>query len=983
VDVRGRRVRRAEESRRGAGRRAGEGDELAGWVGSFTKYKGRAGGSDEPNWLSIHRGDAIIYDRKTGEKTSVFVPHAAVSVCGGIQPGVLRRLASHGLFDSGMVARLVFAMPPRTPKTWSDDQVSPGTKAAADRSLAALYEMSAEVDEDGDPRPVLVGLTREARERLKAFVNEWGLRQFEAEGERAAALAKLEALPGRFALLHHSVLKTATLEDTDPMGLESLEADIRLARWCANEAERVYAVIHESAEDKEVRKLVELVARLAARHGGRLTVKVLQNANSRKYKAADEARADLERLVGLGLGRWEEGPTPGGREAGGLLRPDRGAGRPRPAHDARRFRRPTRRRRRDRRRRAVATARLAPDPGRCRPEPGSGDSGASHSPEQPSGESPPAAPERSSESSCVVHDLGTMFGVPAVVSEAVMSGAVPVAAVVQTPEALGGVAAAVRAAGCVGLDTETTGLSHAADRVRLLSLATPDGTFLVDLFRVDPAPLWPALADAEVVGHNLGFDLPFLMRLGFTPGRVLDTMLASQVLDSGDIATRHTLKDVAARTLGVAVDKELQAADWSGPLAPEMLRYAARDAELPPRVWEKLAAEADATGQAAVLDTEMRALPCVAWAAVRGVGFDRPAWEDLALGTGTERDRLREELDAAAPNAGDLFGVRNWDSPEQVREAFAAFGVALDSTADDDLAEVNHPLAARVREYRSVARLATTYGRDWLRHVGADGRVYASWRQIGAGASGRMSCSAPNLQQLPRDTRYRRCFVVPPGRVLVKADYSQIELRIAAKIAGDRRMLDAYRKNEDLHTLTARALLGRAEVTKADRQLAKAVNFGLLYGQGARGLRRYALANFGVTLSEAEAEAHRATFFRTYPGLRAWHRTIGEEPADTRTLAGRLRVGVRRYTEKLNTPVQGTGADGLKRALGLLWERRAECPGAVPVLFVHDEIVLECAESGAGAAADWLRRCMADGMAPLLDPVPVEVEVATGPTWGG
>src|SRR4030095_9620137 len=108
-----------------------------------------------------------------------------------------------------------------------------------------------------------------------------------------------------------------------------------------------------------------------------------------------------------------------------------------------------------------------------------------------------------------------------------------------------------------------------------------------------------------------------------------------------------------------------------------------------------------------------------------------------------------------------------------------------------------------------------------------DGRLYAAWKQIGAGASGRMSCKKPNLQQLPRDPRYRRCFVAPPGRVLIKADYSQIELRIAAKITNDKRMLDAYRTNEDLHTLTVRALLGKAEVTKADRQWAKAVNFGL------------------------------------------------------------------------------------------------------------------------------------------------------------
>ena len=141
---------------------------------------------------------------------------------------------------------------------------------------------------------------------------------------------------------------------------------------------------------------------------------------------------------------------------------------------------------------------------------------------------------------------------------------------------------------------------------------------------------------------------------------------------------------------------------------------------------------------------------------------------------------------------------------------------------------------ALLREYRAAAKRSGTYGREWLRHVSPDVRVYATWKQIGAGASGRMSCKGPNLQQLPRDPRYRRCFIAPPGRVLVKADYSQIELRIAAKITGDTRMLAAYQKGEDLHTLTARALLGKTDVTKADRQLAKAVNFGLLYGQGRR-----------------------------------------------------------------------------------------------------------------------------------------------------
>ena len=138
-----------------------------------------------------------------------------------------------------------------------------------------------------------------------------------------------------------------------------------------------------------------------------------------------------------------------------------------------------------------------------------------------------------------------------------------------------------------------------------------------------------------------------------------------------------------------------------------------------------------------------------------------------------------------------------------------------------------------------------------------------------------------------------------------------------------------------------------------------------------------------MTLTEEEATEHRNTFFRTYPGLKKWHRSVPDAAIDTRTLAGRRRIAVGRYTEKLNTPVQGTGADGLKRALSLLWERRSECPTVFPVLFVHDEIVVECPEANAEQAKQWLTQAMIDGMAPLIDPVRVEVEASIGRTWGG
>ncbi|HVK11061.1 MAG TPA: DNA polymerase, partial [Gemmataceae bacterium] len=199
----------------------------------------------------------------------------------------------------------------------------------------------------------------------------------------------------------------------------------------------------------------------------------------------------------------------------------------------------------------------------------------------------------------------------------------------------------------------------------------------------------------------------------------------------------------------------------------------------------------------------------------------------------------------------------------------------------------------------------------------------------------------------------------------------------------DKALTAAYDRGEDLHTLTAKAVLGIQDVTKGHRQLAKAINFGLLYGMGAKGFRQYAKTTYGVGMTEGEAGEYRNAFFRAYPGLRKWHNRAGDKPKDTRTLTGRRVLGVERFNEKLNLPVQGTGADGLKAAMGLLWERRAEVPTARLVLAVHDELVVEVPEADAERAKTWLVTAMKDGMAPLVAPIPVEVEARVGRSWAG
>jgi DNA polymerase-1 len=209
---------------------------------------------------------------------------------------------------------------------------------------------------------------------------------------------------------------------------------------------------------------------------------------------------------------------------------------------------------------------------------------------------------------------------------------------------------------------------------------------------------------------------------------------------------------------------------------------------------------------------------------------------------------------------------------------------------------------------------------------------------------------------------------------------------LAAKIASETVMIEAYRRGEDLHTLTAKQLLGKNDVTKSDRQLAKALNFGLLYGMGARGLRGYARTAYGVEMTQEQAADYRSKFFQSYPGLEAWHRRVGRlgnNPSETRTITGRRLIGVRGFCEKLNTPVQGSGADGLKTALALLWERRDQARGAFPVMAVHDEIVVEADADRIAEAEGWLKSAMIDAMAPLTDPVPVEVQCSTSGTWAG
>jgi DNA polymerase-1 len=516
--------------------------------------------------------------------------------------------------------------------------------------------------------------------------------------------------------------------------------------------------------------------------------------------------------------------------------------------------------------------------------------------------------------------------------------------------------------------------------VRLATFATPEEVVVFDLFRVPPEVLRPLFGEAGpvLVGHNLKFDLAFLLALGLWEGtgkRLWDTGLTHQVLTAS--SRMPALKDLVP-----GLDKTLQASDWGGELTEAQVQYAALDAWATLSLYRGQREEARRLGVSRVVALENRALPAVAWMEAVGVPFDPALWEKAAKEADKEADkeaeRKKESLLESLPKRVE------WDSPAQVLAYLKAEGLPVEDTREETLAAYrDHPIVAALLAYREASKRVSTYGQDWVRKWVKGGRLYPSWKQIGA-ETGRMACSSPNLQQVPRDPALRRAFRPGPGRVLIKADYSQIELRLAAAIAKDRRMLEAFTKGEDLHRLTASLVLGKPPeaVSKEDRQLAKALNFGLIYGLGAEGLRKHARAGYGLELTPEEAQRFRAAFFRAYPGLRAWHSRIPKGAVEVRTLLGRRRV-TERYTEKLNTPVQGSGADGLKAALVLLWEERAKVPARTfPVLAVHDEVVVEAPEEAALGARAWLEEAMRRGMGAVLKEVPVEVEAGVYLDWG-
>ena len=266
-----------------------------------------------------------------------------------------------------------------------------------------------------------------------------------------------------------------------------------------------------------------------------------------------------------------------------------------------------------------------------------------------------------------------------------------------------------------------------------------------------------------------------------------------------------------------------------------------------------------------------------------------------------------------------------------------------------------------------------------------DSRVRAFIDPMGA-ATGRLTCSSPNLLGLPKDREIRAAVVAAPGSVFVVADYAAIDLRVLADVADDERLRAVFRAGGDPHRATAAQLLQKAasDVTSDERQKAKAVNFGFAFGMGPAAFVDAARASYGVEITLEEATAFRDAYLAAHPGVHAWQTAIKRTmPVEVRTRSGRRRrfaSSKQGYCERLNTEVQGTAADGMKRALVLAEQRLRGTSGRI-VLCVHDEVLVECAEADGEAIKQIVVEAMRDGMSCFVKSVPIEVDAHVRSSW--
>ena len=569
------------------------------------------------------------------------------------------------------------------------------------------------------------------------------------------------------------------------------------------------------------------------------------------------------------------------------------------------------------------------------------------------------------------------------------------------------------------LDTETDNLDYMAANLVGISFALENGEAAYLPLQLDylGAPktlekttaltlLKPVLENPAIqkVGQNFKYDLTIFARNGIdVQGVAFDTMLESYVLNS---TGRHNMDDLAKRYLGhqtisfeeIAGKGKNQLTFNQIPLE-QAAEYAAEDADVTMKLqqvlWEKLSKEP--TLEKLFKEMELPLLGVLSRMERRGVLIDSDA---LFLQSNEIANRLSELEEQAYVLAGQPF---NLASTKQLQEIlFDKLGLPViqktpkgaPSTNEEVLEELafSHELPKVLVEHRGLSKLKSTYTDKLPQMVNSQtGRVHTSYHQA-VTATGRLSSSDPNLQNIPirneEGRRIRQAFIAREGFTVVAADYSQIELRIMAHLSQDQGLINAFTQGKDIHRSTAAEIFGVAldEVTSEQRRNAKAINFGLIYGMSAFGLSRQ------LGIGRADAQSYMDLYFKRYPGVQTFMHDIREKAKAqgyVETLFGRRLYlpdinssnGMRRKAAErvaINAPMQGTAADIIKRAMIQLDQKLQNDPDIEMIMQVHDELVFEVRSEKVAFYSELIKTQM-ESAADLV--VPLIVEVGQGTNW--
>ena len=574
----------------------------------------------------------------------------------------------------------------------------------------------------------------------------------------------------------------------------------------------------------------------------------------------------------------------------------------------------------------------------------------------------------------------------------------------------------------LGFDCETTGLdpTDIDTRLRLVTLATEKHAYIFDCFKLG----WQGRKDLRAffeefegafVAHHAKFDAKFVMQnLGVRDFHDLRcTMLLAQLAACGEVDYEYSLHAVALRYLGEDLAKEQQTSDWNRPtLSERQLEYAGNDGRVLLRVYPKLWAAIEKQGQARVALIEFDCVQPLASLELNGLMLDRWMWAKVYDDVRTEWEALRHKLQdrlTVKRAQGALFeGVDpvNLNSPGQVIDALKPIlrrkGLQIPIDRDTGRPTTRNylmePLAVMCEEvrmlldYRDLQKAQSSYGLNYFDYINFfTGRIHPDVHQIGAW-TGRMAMRNPNLQQPPKEDRYRRCFRAQDDWAIVAGDYSQFELRILADYSQDPDLLRAFREGLDLHTMSAQRIFQTEAPTTVQRDQAKNNNFASVYRAGPT---RFALmAKIDYELAKAIMNNDR----RAFPVKYNW---IDSQAAravmqgQIRTKADRLikfdvpkgeddesrRIRAEIERKGVNGPIQGTNADVTKRALGLLWKELSRRADIKLVHVVHDEGVLEAHKTVTREAEAILRSTFLTAGEEFVTSVPVKVDTRIGPAW--